>query len=79
MNITINKSYDNTYIASFKSEILGATYALHFKDNILGSISLIHFTNMLSKKYEQDDIKFLISNEAAEIETKAIAEVVYGK
>jgi hypothetical protein len=79
MNITINKSIENTYIASFKSEILGATYALCFRDNILGSIALIHFTNMLSKKYEQDDIKFLISNEASQIETEAIAEVVYGK
>jgi hypothetical protein len=79
MNITINKSYENTYIASFKSEILGATFAVCFKDNILGSVALHHFTTMLSKKYEQDDIKFLISRETEQIETEAIAEVVYGK
>ena len=79
MNITINKSIDNTYIAHFKSEILGATFAVSFKDNILGAVALHNFTTMLSKKYEQDDIKFLISKETTEIETEAIAEVVYGK
>jgi hypothetical protein len=79
MNITINKSYENTYIASFKSEILGATFAVCFKDNILGSVALHHFTTMLSKKYEQDDIKFLLSKDVTEIETGAIAEVVNGK
>lgn len=40
MNITINKSYENSYIASFKSEILGATFAVLFKDNIFGAVAL---------------------------------------
>ena len=79
MNIAIEPLEDNRYIAHFKSEILGATFALCFKDNILGSVALHHFTNMLSKKYEQEDIKFLISKETKQIETEAIAEVVYGK
>jgi len=79
VNIAIEKIEDNHYIASFRSEILGATYALCFKDNILGSVALHHFTNMLAKKYEQDDIKFEIKKDMKEIETEAIAEVVYGK
>ena len=77
MNITIQRVEENNYIASFKSEILNSTFALCFKDNIFGAVALNHFTTMICKKYEDEDVKFLITGDRQEIQTKEIADVIY--
>lgn len=60
------------YIAYCRSELLNATYSVYFRDNIFGAIALHDFSEMIKRKYEKEEIEFIISEEKMQFKSKAL-------
>ena len=55
---------ENRFVAYFKNEFLKSTFFISFTDSIIGSIALNDFFQMLKSRYEKENFKFVISDEA---------------
>jgi len=79
-NIKINiKQIENKqgeYIAYYRSDFLNATYSVYFRDNIFGAIALHNFSEMIKRKYEKEDIEFIISDETMQFKSKVLLEAI---
>jgi len=64
------------YIAYYRSELLNATYSVYFRDNIFGAIALHDFSEMIKRKYEKEDIEFILSEEKMQLKSKALLEAM---
>ena len=64
------------YIAYYRSDFLNATYSVYFRDNIFGAIALHDFSEMIKRKYEKEDIEFILSEEKMQLKSKALLEAM---
>ena len=67
---------DSRFIAYYNSTFYEATYSVIFKDNIQGSIALSQFAEMLRKKYQYDDINFIIMGNELRFKSKYLFDLL---
>jgi len=51
------------YLAYCKSAFLDATFSVYFKDTLMGALALHSFTEMIRRRYEDESIRILVSEE----------------
>ena len=67
------------FIAFYKSEFLKATFAVFFTDSIYGSVSLVDFSEMLKRKYDEEKVTFVISNEKITFQNPELLDLMMGR
>ena len=51
------------YLAYCRSGFLDATFSVYFKDTLMGALALHSFTEMIRRRYEDEGIRILVSEE----------------
>ncbi len=64
------------YLAYCRSAYLDATYAVYFKDNLMGGLALHSFIEMVERKYEDQSIRVLVSEEELLFKNEALLDVL---
>ena len=64
------------YLASFHSEPLDATFSVYFHDNLAGALALHAFAEMLRKKYEVDEVRLELTDQAVLFKSRAVLDVL---
>ena len=64
------------YVAWFSSEILKAVYAVYFHDTVTGAVALHNFTEMIRKRYGDEDIELLVSKDKIPFKSKAVSDLL---
>ena len=78
VRIAINpvENRKGNYLACFRSEFLDATYTVYFKDTITGALGLHSFSEMIRKKYAQNEVDFILSEEQVPFHHEALLHVI---
>ena len=63
------------FIASYRSEFLGATYAVVFPQTVAGSVALHRFATMISSQYGKQ-VEIQIPNDLYPVRNKAIKDIL---
>ena len=64
------------YLAYCRSAYLDATYAVYFKDSLMGGLALHSFIEMVERKYEDQSIRVLVSEEELLFKNEALLDVL---
>ncbi len=64
------------YLAYCRSAYLDATYAVYFKDSLMGGLALHSFIGMVERKYEDQSIRVLVSEEELLFKNEALLDVL---
>ena len=64
------------YLAYCRSAYLDATYAVYFKDSLMGGLALHSFIGMIERKYEDQSIRVLVSEEELLFKNEALLDVL---
>ena len=64
------------YLAYCRSAYLDATFAVYFKDSLMGGLALHSFIGMVERKYEDQSIRVLISEEELLFKNEALLDVL---
>ncbi len=64
------------YLAYCRSAYLDATYAVYFKDTLMGGLALHSFIGMIERKYEDQSILVLVSEEELLFKNEALLDVL---
>ena len=67
---------DNDFIAYFKSSFLNATFCIIFKDYVFGAVGLNTFSEMIKYKYNDNNIKFVISDSEVKLKNPHLIEQI---
>ena len=67
------------YLASCRSEFLGATFSCLFKDTLMGALALHAFSEMIRKRYEEDGIRIVVSDKETDFRSKALLDLMAPK
>ena len=70
---------EGEYIAFSKSEFLKATFSVFFNDSVYGSVALVDFSEMLKRKYDEDKVTFVISNEKITFQNPNLLDLMINK
>ena len=54
IEISRHESKPGTYVARYRSPVLGAVYSVEFPDSVTGAVALHHFAEMLKTRYPAD-------------------------
>ena len=75
--ITIAGVDDNpdNFVATFRSEFLGATYAVLFPQTVTGAVALHRFATMISSQYGRQ-VEIQIPNDLYPVRNKAIRDIL---
>ena len=75
--ITIAGVDDNpdNFVATFRSEFLGATYAVLFPQTVTGAVALHRFATMISSQYGKQ-VEIQIPNDHYPVRSKAIRDIL---
>ena len=75
--ITIAGVDDNpdNFVATFRSEFLGATYAVLFPQTVTGAVALHRFATMISSQYGKQ-VKIQIPNDLFPVRNKAVEDIL---
>ena len=63
------------FIASYRSEFLGATYAVVFPQTVTGAVALHRFATMISSQYGKQ-VEIQIPNDLYPVRNKAIKDIL---
>lgn len=63
------------FIATFRSEFLGATYAVLFPQTVTGAVALHRFATMISSQYGKQ-VEIQIPNDLYPVRNKAIKDIL---
>ena len=66
------------YLAYCKSGFLDATFCCYFKDTLMGALALHEFLEMIRGKYEEKQIRTLLSGEEILFKNQAFLDVLTG-
>ncbi len=64
------------YLAYCRSAYLDATFAVYFKDTLMGGLALHSFIKMIERKYEDQSIRVLVSEEELLFKNEALLDVL---
>ncbi len=64
------------YLAYCKSEFLGATFSVYFNDTLMGGLALHSFIEMVQRKYQEQSIRVLVSEEELLFKNEALLDVL---
>jgi len=64
------------YLAYCKSGFLDATFSVYFKDTLMGALALHSFTEMIRRRYEDESIRILVSEEEILFKNEALLDVL---
>jgi hypothetical protein len=65
----------DSFVATFRSEFLGATYAVLFPQTVTGAVALHRFATMISSQYGRQ-IEIQIPNDLYPVRNKAIKDIL---
>jgi len=54
IEISRHREKPGTYVARYRSPVLGAVYSVEFPDSVTGAVALHHFAEMLKTRYPAD-------------------------
>ena len=63
------------FIATYRSEFLGATYAVVFPQTVTGAVALHRFATMISSQYGKQ-VEIQIPNDLYPVRNKAIRDIL---
>jgi len=66
----------DSFVASFRSEFLGATYAVVFPSTVTGAVALHRFATMISGQYGKQ-VEIQIPNDLFPIRNKAVEDILH--
>ena len=66
------------YLAYCKSGFLDATFSVYFKDTLMGALALHEFMEMIRRKYEEREVRTLVSAEEILFKNEALLDVLAG-
>jgi hypothetical protein len=75
IRITAVDDKPNQFVASFRSEFLGATYAVVFSATITGAIALHRFALMISGQYGKQ-VEIQIAEDLFPVKNKAVEDIL---
>ena len=64
------------YLAYCRSAYLDATFAVYFKDSLMGGLALHSFIEMVERKYKDQSIRVLVSEEELLFKNEALLDVL---
>ncbi len=64
------------YLACCRSEFLGATFSCLLKDTLMGALALHAFSEMVRKRYEEDNIRIVVSGKETDFRSKALLDLM---
>ena len=67
------------YLAYCRSGFLDATFSVYFKDTLMGALALHEFIVMIRRKYEEREIRTLVSQEEILFKNEALLDVLAGE
>ncbi len=67
------------YLAYCRSGFLDATFSVYFKDTLMGALALHSFTQMIRRRYEDESIRILVSEEEILFKNEALLDVLAGE
>ena len=66
------------YPAYCRSGFLDATFSVYFKDTLMGALALHEFLQMIRRKYEEKEVRTLLSQEEILFKNEALLDVLSG-
>ena len=75
IRITAVDEKPDQFVASFRSEFLGATYAVVFSATITGSVALHRFALMISGQYGKQ-VELQIADDLFPVKNKAVEDIL---
>ena len=66
----------NQFVASYRSDFLGATFAVVCSQTITGSVALHHFARMLSTQYGRQ-VDLQIDTDLFPVHSKAVEDILH--
>ena len=67
------------YLAYCRSRFLDATFSVYFKDTMMGALALHEFIEMIRRKYEEQQVRTLVSGEEILFKNEALLDVLAGE
>ena len=64
------------YLAYCRSAYLDATFAVYFKDTLMGGLALHSFIGMVERKYKDQSVRVLVSEEELLFKNEALLDVL---
>ena len=64
------------YLAYCRSGFLDATFSVYFKDTLMGALALHEFMEMIRRKYEEREVRTLLSEEEIHFKNEALLNVL---
>ena len=67
------------HLAYCHSRFLDATFSVYFKDTLMGALALHEFMAMIRRKYEEREVRTLVSREEILFKNEALLDVLAGE